>query len=87
MSDTPEEEVDLADSELRVDRTAFSVVSLDDDSEKRYWHSRTPAERLRHAQILRRITYGPAADGSLERTLEIVPIEPRSRSLLKISCV
>jgi hypothetical protein len=33
--------------EPRVDRTAFSVADLDDDSEERaYWRSRTPAERL-----------------------------------------
>jgi hypothetical protein len=66
---------ELDPSELRVDRTAISVVqNFDDSDERAYWHSRTPAERLRHAQILRRIAYGPAADGPIERVLEIVDL-------------
>jgi hypothetical protein len=41
--------------EPRVDRTVFSVIDgFDDDSaECEYWLSRTPAERLRHAELLR----------------------------------
>jgi hypothetical protein len=68
-------DTDAVDSELRVDRTQLSLVSLGDDSDVRhYWHSRTPAERLRHAELLRRINYGSAATERLERVLEVVPV-------------
>jgi hypothetical protein len=60
---------------MRLDRTALSVVPLFDDSdEKRYWHSRSPAERLRHAELLRRINYGHRATARLEWVLEVVPL-------------
>ncbi|HEX8696335.1 MAG TPA: hypothetical protein VF746_28210 [Longimicrobium sp.] len=63
---------------IRLDRTALSVVPLFEDSdEKRYWHSRSPAERLRHVEMLRRINYGPRAMARLERVLEVVPLEWR----------
>lgn len=58
-----------------LDRTALSVVPLSGNSEEmRYWHSRSPAERLRHVQALRRINYGGLADGRMERVLEVVPL-------------
>ncbi|MCI0561042.1 MAG: hypothetical protein MN733_21355, partial [Nitrososphaera sp.] len=57
---------------LRVDRTAFSVTSqFDDADEKAYWLVRTPAERLRHMETLRRINYGRRATARLQRILEI----------------
>ena len=57
---------------LKVDRTAFSVASLTDPSdEKAYWLSRTPQERLRQVEILRRINYGHRATARLQRVLEI----------------
>ena len=66
------------DPEPRVDRTALSVVDLDDDAEERaYWRSRTPAERLAHLELLRRINYGDAATGRLQRVLELAWL-PRS---------
>jgi hypothetical protein len=74
MSDETED-ADAVDSELRVDRTAFSVVPLDDDAEKRYWHSRTPEERLRHVELLRRIAYGRAATERIERVFEVVQVD------------
>jgi hypothetical protein len=68
--------------EPRVDRTAFSVVDLDDDSEERaYWRSRTPAERLAHLELLRRINYGDAATGRLERVLELGWLEDLNQPL------
>jgi hypothetical protein len=61
--------------ELRVDRTAISVAhDFDDSDERAYWHSRTPAERLRHAEILRRINYGNQSTGRLQRVLEVVTV-------------
>jgi hypothetical protein len=61
--------------EPRVDRTAFSVVPLFDDSDERaYWHSRSPAERLEHVETLRRISYGDQATARLQRVLEIASV-------------
>ena len=61
--------------EPRVDRTELRFVPLSESEkeEKRYWQSRTPAERLRHAELLRRINYGAAATARMERVLEVVP--------------
>jgi hypothetical protein len=59
-------------SKLKLDRSAFSVVSLNDETdEKAYWLSRTPYERLRQVEILRRITYGHRATQRLQRVFEI----------------
>jgi hypothetical protein len=56
-------------------RTALSVAPLFDSSDERsFWISRTPAERLRYLEVLRRINYGPRAFGRLERVLEVVPL-------------
>jgi hypothetical protein len=62
------------DSEPRVDRTAFSVFSSfeeADAADDAYWRSRTPDERLAHLELLRRINYGDAATGRIEKVLEI----------------
>ncbi len=62
--------------ELKVDRTAFSVASLYDESdEKAYWHSRTPHERLEHLELLRWINYGSQVTERLQRVLEIAERE------------
>ena len=63
-------------SNLKVDRKAFSVVSLTDDSdEKAYWLARTPQERLKQVEILRRINYGTKSAARLQRVLEITERE------------
>jgi hypothetical protein len=57
--------------ELRVDRTVLLISSkFEDSDEKAYWLSRTPYERLRHLEILRRINYGDKATARLQRVLE-----------------
>jgi len=58
----------------RLDRTAFSVVTLAeaDREDKEYWLSKTPQERLQHIELLRRINYGTRATERLQRFLEIV---------------
>jgi hypothetical protein len=59
----------------RMDKTAFSVVSSfeeADKEDKKYWFSRTPIERLRHMELLRRINYGSNATARLQRVLEII---------------
>jgi hypothetical protein len=61
---------------LKVDRTAFTVASLEDVfDDKLYWLSRTPHERLRHVQILRQINYGHRATARLQRVLEFAQRE------------
>ena len=44
---------------LKMDKKAFSVSSLDDESdEQQYWLSKLPIERLYCVEILRQIMYG-----------------------------
>lgn len=64
-------------SDLKIDKMAFSTVSLGDESdEKAYWRSRSPHERLRHVEVLRRINYGDRTTTRLQRVLEIVELTP-----------
>lgn len=58
---------------LQVDRSAFVVSALEDESDERaFWLSRTPQERLRHVELLRRINYGHLATERLQRVFEVV---------------
>ena len=62
------------DQEPRVDRTAFAVFSSFDEADAAddaYWRSRTPAERMAHLELLRRINYGDAGTGRLQRVVEL----------------
>jgi len=57
----------------KVQRTAFTVASLFDQSdEKSYWLSKTPYERLQAVELMRQIIYGynPSAT-RLQRVLEV----------------
>jgi len=58
---------------IRIDRTAFSVVSLSDEpDEKEFWLSKTPEERLEALEIMRQIVYGyDPSTTRLQRVLEI----------------
>ena len=61
--------------EQRIDRSAFTVFNSfaeADAADRAYWHSRTPDERVRHAEYLRRLNYGSRATERLQRVLEIV---------------
>lgn len=65
--------------ELKVDRSAVSVFTSfeeADAADKAYWLSRTPHERLRHMEVLRRINYGYRATERLQRVLELA-LHPR----------
>lgn len=43
----------------RIDKSAFDIVQLTDASdEKRYWQSKTPAERLAALEFMRQVMYG-----------------------------
>ncbi len=62
---------------LRVDRSAFRVDSLEDEPrDTEYWRSRTPHERWEALEILRQIVYGydPSTE-RFQRVLEIVDLE------------
>ncbi len=68
MSDT--------DDRPRLDRSAFSVGSIDGPSNERdYWQGRLPEERLAAVFFLREIVYGrDAATARLQRVLEIAQL-------------
>jgi hypothetical protein len=57
---------------LKFDKTSFYVTSLEDAaSDVKYWHSRTPEERLLAVEFLRQMMYGydPATE-RLQRVFE-----------------
>ncbi len=57
----------------RLDKTVFSVISLEeaDEDEMEYWLSKTPYERLEALETLRQIFYGYNANTTrLQRILE-----------------
>jgi hypothetical protein len=62
-----------------LDRTSFSIADLTDEPDERaYWHSKTPAERLRAAEFLRQQLYGyDPATIRLQRVLEVVEVQWR----------
>ena len=61
----------------RLDRTAFSVGSIDDDREEvEFWRARSPEERLEALELIRQIIYGyDPATTRLQRVLEIAELE------------
>jgi len=63
-----------ATDDRRVDRSGWSIVSLDSsDSDVQYWLSRAPRERLVALEQVRQTVYGYAlTPGRLQRVLEIV---------------
>jgi hypothetical protein len=74
MGTVPEEPTEA----FRLDRTQFSVARLTDpDDALDYWLSRPIEERLRALELLRRIFYGDAACGRIQRVLEVVQLERR----------
>ena len=60
----------------RIDKTAFSLSSLHDESdEKAYWLARTPHERLEAMELMRQINYGyDPTTTRLQRVLEIAQL-------------
>jgi hypothetical protein len=63
----------------RMRRDAFDVSTFAemDEQDKTYWLRQTPQARLRAMELMRRINYGEAAAGRLQRVLEIVQSEAR----------
>jgi hypothetical protein len=64
-------------SGARVDRSAFEVVSLDEEGDERaYWRSRSPEERMEALELMRQIIYGyDPATTRLQRVFEIAELE------------
>lgn len=61
--------------EPRNDRTAFSVVSFEEQAteERTYWHDKTPRERLEALELTRQLLYGyDPATARVERVIEVV---------------
>lgn len=58
---------------LRVDRSAFSFGTFDDENDERaYWHRQTPIKRLEGLEFMRQVAfdYDPTTD-RLQRFFEI----------------
>lgn len=61
--------------EYRLDRTALSVGTLDDDDARDYWRRQSPEQRMRALEFLRQVHYGyDPATTRLQRVLEIVEL-------------
>ena len=75
-----EEELITPFEAIRLDKTAFSVVSLEeaDAIDKAYWATQSPESRLEALELMRQVMYGydPISD-RLERVLEVVRRAPR----------
>jgi hypothetical protein len=63
----------------RLDRGALEVVSMKDPpTDRRYWMSRTPAERFEALELLRQLAYGyDPATARLQRVFEITELKSR----------
>ncbi len=65
---------------VRMDKTAFSVVSSFEEAEeadKAYWRTQSPQARLEALELMRQVAYGyDPATARLERILEVVKRPP-----------
>jgi hypothetical protein len=58
--------------DYRLDRTAFSVVPLDEqDDDGAYWATKTPEERMRALEFLRWMAYGDAATARIQKVFSV----------------
>jgi hypothetical protein len=60
--------------ESKMDRQAFSIISLQDqqEDEKKYWRNKTPHERLQAVETTRQMIYGyDPTSTRLQRVLQI----------------
>jgi hypothetical protein len=75
MSDRRYKLVNIMDS-FKMDRTAFLVKSLLDESDDRaYWLSKTPDERIEAIELMRQINYGyNPITARLQRILEFAEL-------------
>jgi hypothetical protein len=70
---------DLVNS-YKMDKTAFSVAALGDDSgDREFWLSKTPEERLAAMEFMRVVNYGyDPVTARMERVIEVRPLHPES---------
>jgi hypothetical protein len=64
-------------SDPRMDKTAFSVVTLaESDDDLEYWLSKSPEERIAGVELMRQILYGydPTTE-RLQRVLTIAQLD------------
>jgi hypothetical protein len=64
---------------VRMDKTAFSIVSLfeADEIDKAYWRAQSPQARMEALELMRQVAYGyDPATARLERVLEVVERPP-----------
>ena len=61
---------------FKMDKGALSIVSLAEESdERKYWHSKTPYERLEAVELMRQINYGyDPTTTRLQRVLEVAQL-------------
>ena len=66
-------------STVKVDKTAFSVVSLEDElDDKAFWWAKTPQERLQTVELLRQLNYGyDPATARLQRVFAVDELKKR----------
>ncbi len=69
--------MDSTSPAFRVDKSAFSVASLFDESdEKAYWLSKTPYERLQAVELMRQVIYGyEPATARLQKVFEVAELK------------
>jgi len=63
---------------LRMDKTAFSVISLKDSgNDKEFWRTQSPTARLQALELMRQVIYGydPITD-RVERVLRVIERTP-----------
>ena len=64
-------------SDARLDRSVFEIASLDEpSSEREYWRSISPRQRMEALELMRQIVYGyDPASTRLQRVFEIAELE------------
>ena len=68
----------MIDDASSLDRSAFSVTTLSDQSDDRaYWQSQSPAQRLAAVEQLRQLNYDYDPAERLQRVLEVAQREGR----------
>jgi hypothetical protein len=69
----------MEEDALKLDRTAFSVTSLENQSdEMEYWLSISPSERVAAIELMRQIIYGSdPAITRLQRVFEVTQPKPQ----------
>jgi hypothetical protein len=61
----------------RLDRSSFTIGSMNDDREEvEYWRAKSPEERMEALELMRQIIYGyDPATTRLQRVFEVVELE------------